>query len=189
MSTQELIGKMKAALEGAKVCLQDVAIQTSNRIAYPETTKQIEDILAMEPPQPEIDVRTVEGLIRQAYDKGISQHVTNLTVQLYHLPEDIKAKSLELLTIQEQIDQFQNDVYTLKTAAMEKVLTDGLATNDKARITAQTSILAKDQLYIDADKSLREAQKKLRQEQAQLEYLHNTFSAYKAIAGMMAGVK
>ena len=51
-----------------------------------------------------------------------------LIQKLESLPEAIKAKSLELLTIQEQIDTFQNDVYTLKTAAMEKILTDGLAT-------------------------------------------------------------
>ena len=112
-----------------------------------------------------------------------------LIQKLESLPEAIKAKSLDPLTIQEQIDTFQNDVYTLKTAAMEKVLTDGLATNDKARVTAQTSILAKDQLYIDADKSLREAQKKLRYEQAQLELLHNQFRAYLAIAGMMSEAK
>jgi hypothetical protein len=109
-----------------------------------------------------------------------------LVQKLESLPESIRTKSLELLAIQEQIDTFQNDVYTLKTTAMEKVLTDGLATNDKARVTAQTSLLSKDQLYIDAEKSLREQQKKLRQEQAQLEYLHGIFSAYKAIANMMS---
>jgi len=77
----------------------------------------------------------------------------------------------------------------MKTAAMEKVLTDGIATNDKARVTAQMSILAKDQLYIDVDKSLRETQKKLRQEQAQLEFLHNQFKSYLIIARMLSEAK
>lgn len=112
-----------------------------------------------------------------------------LTQKLESLPEAIKAKSIELLTIQEQIDTHQNDVAVLKLSAMEKVLTDGLATNDKARITAQTSILAKDLLYIDTDKALREVQKKIRYEHAQLEFLHNQFRSYLAIAGMMSEAK
>ena len=114
---------------------------------------------------------------------------TEFIQKLEALPAEIKAKFLELLDIQAQIDKFQDDVTTLRTAAMEKVLTDGIATNDKARTTAQMSILAKDQLYIDADKSLKEAQKKLRQEQAQLELLHNQFRSYLAIAGMLAEAK
>ena len=114
---------------------------------------------------------------------------TELIQKLEALPGEIKAKSLEIINIQAQIDKFQDDVTTLKTAAMEKVLTDGIATNDKARVTAQMSILAKDQLYIDMDKSLKEEQKKLMQEQAQLELLHNQFRSYLAIAGMLAGEK
>jgi len=109
-----------------------------------------------------------------------------LIQKLEALPGEIKLKSLELLDIQAQIDIFQDQVSTLKVQAMEKVLTDGLATNDKARQTAQASILAKDQLFIDADLSLRVEQKKLRYEQVQLELLHNQFKAYLAIAGMLS---
>ena len=112
-----------------------------------------------------------------------------LVQKLEELPEKIKIKSLELLDIQANIDIYQEQVSRLKVEAMEKVLTDGLATNAEGRNTAQKKMLEKDQLYIDADKSLREQQKKLRYEQAQLELLHNQFRAYIAIAGIWVEAK
>lgn len=111
--------------------------------------------------------------------------IKQLTQQIESLPTEIKNKTMDLLDIQVNIDVFQNQVATLNLAAMEKVLTDGLATNDKARTTAQRNILSKDPLYIEADNSLRAEQKKLRYEQAQLEYLQNQFRAYLAIAEMV----
>jgi hypothetical protein len=136
------------------------------------------------------DKENYEGITISDYEdkfqRGESMNNKELMQKLESLPAEIRTKSLELLDIQAQIDIFSDQVSTLKVSAMEKVLTDGLATNDKARVTAQTGILSKDQLYIDADKSLREQQKKLKYEQAQLELLHNQFRAYLAIAGMIS---
>jgi len=107
-----------------------------------------------------------------------------LIQELEELPEYIKNKSMEIMNKQIAIDNVQERITSIKVTVMERVLTDGGATNDKARNTAQAKILEGDKLYQEINKTLQANQIDIRYEQAQLEYLHNQLKVYLAIAGM-----
>ena len=109
-----------------------------------------------------------------------------LIQKLESLPTEIKIQTLNIMDRQAEVDILREKINSIKVSAMEKVLTDGGATNDKARATAQAKILENDSFYQDQSKTLRLNEMDVRIAQAQLELLHNQFRAYIAIASIRA---
>ena len=136
-----------------------------------------------------LKAKHVQELIADAYKEGLEEQKNAVSVQLLELPEQIKSQSLTIADLAARIETLKLSIENIKNQALELVLSatdEGKPkySNDKARKVAVERILREDKLYLDNLDELGRKESELRGELIQLEYLHNMFSAYKAVAGM-----
>ena len=113
----------------------------------------------------------------------------HIRTQLNQLPEQIQEQALIVSDLTADIEKLRLSIANIKNQKLELVLSatnDGkpLYSNDKARNMATEQLLREDKLYLDNCDELGRKESELRREQIQLDFLHNQFSAYRAIAGM-----
>jgi len=146
------------------------------------TIGAIDDFLK-EPERERIDTYMVEGLIRQAYDKGLSQHITNLTVELYHLPEKIKAQAILVFDTQCKIEDEKAQMEIIKLLHLKPILNNKELSNQQKRDIALEDVLKGDSGYQSRLVAKGENEILLKRRQIEMNFLQDSFSAYKAIAG------
>lgn len=116
-----------------------------------------------------------------------------ITQQLLDLPENIKKQSTELMTLFFAIEVQRLATAQIKNQHLDTVLNAKSGdtptySNDKARQVALDKLLQKDAKYNEIFTALQANEEQKRIMEIELEYLHNLFSAYRAIAGMLSGV-
>jgi len=113
--------------------------------------------------------------------------------QLFELPEDIRMQSLKLAELTNHTEALRLSLAHSKNEALELVLsatetdmgkTKQKFSNPESRKVALESLLRNNKLYLDNIDELSRKECELRKGQTQLEYLHNQFRAFLAVAGM-----
>lgn len=128
------------------------------------------------------DDQLFESLIKQAEDRR--SHITNLTVELYHLPDKIKAKELEILELSIARDKLFQKSAKIELKAKEQVLEDGLAKNDNDRRIAKEKKLESNSEYQDVCKRHDEQDYALKVAMIDLSFLHNQQKSFLAVAAL-----
>ena len=123
----------------------------------------------------------------------IRQSGGHIRKQLFELPDDIRAQSLKLAELTNHIEAIGLSIAQSRSQALELVLnttetdmgkTKQKFSNPESRKVALESLLRDDKLYLDNIDELSRKECELRKGQIQLDYLHNQFRAYLAVAGM-----
>lgn len=136
-----------------------------------------------------LKAKHVQELISDAYNEGRVDRDNETTIQLIELPASIKSQSLMIAALTVDIEKLRLSIANIKNRALELVLSatnEGkpMYGNDKARNIAVEQLLREDKLYLDNCDELNRKECALRGEQTDLDYLHNQFRVYLAIAGM-----
>ncbi len=123
----------------------------------------------------------------------ILQSGGHIRLQLYQLPEQIQGQALTVSDLTADIEKLRSSIAYSKNKALELVscatVTENGKTKDKfgnetARKAAVEVLLREDESYLLSIDDVGRKESELRREQIQLDFLHNTFRAYLAIAGM-----
>ncbi len=123
----------------------------------------------------------------------ILQSGGHIRLQLYQLPEQIRERALTVSDLTAGIEKLRQSIAYSKNKALELVscatVTENGKTKDKfsnetARKAAVEVILREDESYLLSTDDIGRKESELRREQIQLDFLHNTFRAYLAVAGM-----
>ena len=113
--------------------------------------------------------------------------------QLFELPDDIRMQSLKLAELTNHIEALGLSLAHSKNEALELVLsatetdmgkTKQKFSNPESRKVALESLLRNNKLYLDNIDELSRKECELRKGHIQLDYLHNQFRAFLAVAGM-----
>jgi len=213
MSEEEAIymtaeGKMRAILELVRNDL--VSANSEGSVLF----KQIDEALAMTTPDPDIEqikedrfnagykqreteyglkARHVQELISSAYKEGKTDGDNETAIQLIELPASIRSQASIITTLTADIEKLRLSIALSKNQSWELVLcatvtdmgkTKEKYTNEKARNMAVEQLLRDDKLYLENCDEIGRKECELRAEQIQLDYLHNMFKAYLAVAQM-----
>lgn len=140
-----------------------------------------------------LKAKHVQELISDAYKEGKIDRDNETATQLLELPGEIKTRSLMVGDLTANIEQLRLSIANIKSQALELVLSATYAgkpkySNDKARNLAVEQLLREDKLYLDNIDEISRKECELRKEQIQLDFLHNQFRSYLAVA-QMQGVK
>ncbi|MFH0904659.1 MAG: hypothetical protein V1854_05670 [Methanobacteriota archaeon] len=143
---------------------------------------------------------TLDGLCDEVLDEiadlkqiVFMQSSSHIRRQLFELPDDIMTQSLKLAELTNHIEALGLSIAQSRSQALELVLsttetdmgkTKQKFSNPESRKVALESILRDDKLYLDNIDELSRKECELRKGQIQLDYLHNQFRAYLAVAGM-----
>lgn len=114
--------------------------------------------------------------------------IDELELQLLELPKQIREKNLQLLGISIEVEKLRKEIKQIEDGVDVCVSLDPELTNDAKRKVAKKSALAVIADYIKHQNALSILEVKVTTERTELEYLHNLFRAYLAIAGLQ-GVK
>jgi len=140
-----------------------------------------------------LKARHVQELISSAYKEGKMDRDDETAIQLIELPASIKSQSSAISDLTADIEKLRMSIATSNNQSWELVLcatvtdngkTKEKYTNEKARKMAVEQLLREDKLYLENCDELGRKECELRAEQIQLDYLHNMFKAYLAVAQM-----
>ncbi len=140
-----------------------------------------------------LKAKHVQELISDAYKEGRTDNDNETTIQLIELPASIKLQSSTVADLTADIEKLRQSIAYSKNKALELVscatVTENGKTKDKfsnetARKAAVEVILREDESYLLSTDDIGRKESELRREQIQLDFLHNTFRAYLAVAGM-----
>lgn len=181
---------MREALEIAKDYISLKTMGEAN-CGGAEVIKQIDDALKVEPESAMSDkcysAQDLLDVEKVAYQKGLDKW-TAIPRYLLELPDKIKAQTQRIVGLTNDGLNLEKELELAELGAKELVYNsvEGKAqyTNDTARKAAKEKLLASDLKYQELLKIRETLNMKKQVEQIELEYLHNIFKAYLAIAGM-----
>lgn len=112
----------------------------------------------------------------------------NLTQELLAMPERIKNQTLEVYKATQSVEKYKNGVELMKAPHLQAVLNNKELSNQGKRDLALEELLLQDKDYQQEALMLKGEEHRKKLLEIELEYMHNQFRAYLAIAGMGARV-